>query len=126
MERPFHPEPRLVGVGIDEFRDAVDQRVRNPLLDGPFAPGEVLLLRFPAALPLEALGDLQHPLGRRAAGLGNAVQHHVLAGLAQIRLDRVVNNELAGIDDAHVHPTLDRMVEEHGVHGLAHRLVAAE
>ena len=55
-----------------------------------------------------------------------AVEDDVLAGLAQLRLDRVVDGELAGVDDAHVHAALDGVVEEHRVHRLAHRLVAAE
>ena len=126
MQRALGLQPRLVGVGVDELGDAVDQRMADALLDRPVAPGEVTLLRFLAGRSLEALGDLQHALGRRAAGLRHAVEHHVLAGLAQLRLDRVVDGELAGIDDAHVHAALDGVVEEHGVHGLAHRLVAAE
>ncbi len=78
------------------------------------------------AVPLKRSAISSMPLGRGAAGLRHAVEHHVLAGLAQLRLDRVVDGELAGIDDAHVHAALDGVVEEHGVHGLAHRLVAAE
>ena len=46
--------------------------------------------------------------------------------LAQLRVDVVVDGELAGVDDAHVHARLDGVVEEHRVHRLAHRLVAAE
>ena len=38
----------------------------------------------------------------------------------------VVNGELAGIHDAEVHAGLDRVIQEHRVHGLAHGLVAAE
>jgi hypothetical protein len=34
--------------------------------------------------------------------------------------------ELAGIDDAHVHARLDGVVQEDGVHRLAHGLIAAE
>ena len=62
----------------------------------------------------------------RSVASGRAVEDHVLAGLAQLRIDLVVDGELAGIDDAHVHARLDGVVEEHGMHRLAHRLVAAE
>ena len=72
--------------------------------------------------PVEALGDGEQALGR----VGTAVQHDVLAGLAQLGIDLVVDGELARIDDAHVHPRLDGVVEEHRVHRLAHRLVATE
>ena len=61
-----------------------------------------------------------------SASLGLAVEDDVLAGLAQLRVDRVVDRELPGIDDAHVHAALDGVVEEHRMHRLAHRLVAAE
>ena len=65
---------------------------------------------------------LEQPVGR----VGAAVEDHVLAQLAQLRVDVVVERELAGVDDPHVHAGLDGVVEEHRVHGLAHRLVAAE
>jgi molybdopterin converting factor small subunit len=41
-------------------------------------------------------------------------------------IEIVVHRHLAGIDDAHVHAGLDGVIEEHRVHRLAHRLVAAE
>ena len=34
---------RLLGVLLDEVDDAVHERVRQPLLDGSVAPGEVAL-----------------------------------------------------------------------------------
>jgi hypothetical protein len=46
--------------------------------------------------------------------------------LAQLGIDVVVDRELPGVDDAHVHAGLDGVIEEHRVHRLAHRLVAAE
>ncbi len=75
-----------------------------------------------AALALVALGERQQPLGRVRA----AVEHHVLAGVAQLAVDVLVDRELPGVDDAHVHAGRDRVVEEHRVHRLAHPLVAAE
>ena len=36
------------------------------------------------------------------------------------------SDELPGVDDAHVEPGADRVVEERGVHRLAHAVVAAE
>ncbi len=98
----------------------------DTLFHRPFPPGEVTLLGFLTGGSLETLGDLQHALGGRAAGLRHAVEHDVLAGLTQLRFDRVVDRQLAGIDDAHIHAALDGVVEEHGVHGFPHRLVAAE
>ena len=57
---------------------------------------------------------------------GRRFEHHVLDALAQLRGNVVVDRELAGVDDAHVHAGLDGVVEEHRVHRLAHRVVAAE
>ncbi len=68
------------------------------------------------------LGDLQQPF----RGIGTAVQHHVLDAFAQFPGDLVVDGQLAGVDDAHVHAGLDGVIEEHGVDRLAHRVVAAE
>ena len=88
MQRALGGKPRLVGVGVDEFGDAVDQRVGNALLDRPVAPGEVAFPCFLAGRALEAFGDLQHALGGRAAALRRAVEDDILAGLAQFRIDR--------------------------------------
>ena len=74
------------------------------------------------ALLLDRLGELGEPVG----GVGPAVEQHVLDVLEQVLRDFLVDLELAGIDDAHVEPGVDRVVEERGVHRLAHRVVAAE
>ncbi len=34
-------QTRLLDVGLDEVGDAMHQRMRQPLLHGPFAPGEI-------------------------------------------------------------------------------------
>ena len=114
-------EPRFLDVGGDEIGDAVHQRVRQPLLHRPFAPGEIGLLLLLAVTAM-ALGEREQPLGR----VGAAVEHDVLAGVAQLRIEIVVHRDLAGIDDAHIHAGGDGVIEEHRVHRLAHRLVAAE
>ena len=122
VQRPRRAEPGLLGVGVDELGDAVDQRVGDAVGDRAVAPGHVLGLALLRRAALVALGELEQPLGRVFA----AVEDHVLAGLAQFGIERVVDRQLAGIDDAHVHARLDGVVEEHRVHRLAHRLVAAE
>ena len=112
--------PRLLGVLLDEVDDPVDERVREPLLDRRLAPGEVeLALRRPAG---DGRRVLDEPLGR----VGAAVEEDVLDALEQVRLDVLVDGELAGVDDAHVEPRADRVVEERRVHRLAHGVVAAE
>ena len=86
----------------------------------PRAPREVL--GDLPALRLERLGERDEPLGR----VRPPVEHHVLDPLAQLRRNLVVDAELAGVDDAHRHAGPDRVVEEHCVDRLAHRVVAAE
>ncbi len=95
--------------------------MRQPFVDRPFAPGEIL---FPGLLLLAAEFFRQRQQAFRGAGI--AVEDDVFAGLAQFGIDVVIDDHLPGIDDAHVHPGFDGMIQEHRMHGLAHRLVAAE
>ena len=74
------------------------------------------------AFAFDARGVLDETLGRVLA----AVEDDVLDALEQLRLDVLVDRELAGVDDAHVEPGGDRVVEERRVHRLAHGVVAAE
>ena len=76
----------------------------------------------PSPCALTRLGELTS----RSVASGAAVEHHVLDALAQLRVELVVDAELAGVDDAHRHAGADRVVQEHGVDRLAHRVVAAE
>ncbi len=121
MQRTLGSAPRLLDVALDEIGDAVHERVGQPLLDRPLAPGEIGLLLL-LAMPAVTLGEREQPLG----GVRAPVEHHVLATRAQLGIEVVVDRDLPGVDDAHVHAGLDGVIEEHRVHGLAHRLVAAE
>ena len=111
----------FLGVGDDEVGDALDQRMSKALFDRQLAPGEI----GPAVLGLAFLDRLRE-LDQRFAGVRVAVEHHVLDLLAQHRIEIVVDAEHAGIDDAHGHAGLDRVVEENGVDRFAHGVVAAE
>ncbi len=121
VQRALDREPRSFGVFLDIFGDAVDQRVTEPLLHRPFAPGEILLFDF-LACAAEFLRQLEQPFG--CAGI--AVEDNVFAGLPQFGIDVVIDDHLSGIDDAHVHAGLDGVIQEYRVHCFAHRLVAAE
>jgi hypothetical protein len=112
--------PDLLGVLDDEVGDAVDERVRQALLDRQRAPRQAR--RVVLAGALGAVGDLDQAL----AGVLAAIEHHVLDALLQLRVEVVVDANHAGVDDAHVHAGADGVVEEDGVDRFAHRLVAAE
>ncbi len=116
VERTRQLLARFLGVGIDEFGDAVHQRVRQPAFDRLVAPGQIDGLGF-LAFAAEFIGQRQQPLG----GVGPLVEDHVLAGLAQFRIEVVIDRHLAGIDDAHVHAGGDGVIQEHRMHRLAHR-----
>ena len=68
------------------------------------------------------LGELEQPLGRVRA----AVEDDVLDALAELRLDLVVDRQRAGVDDRHVEPGPDRVVQEDRVDRLADPVDAAE
>ena len=122
VQRLWQFLPGFFGIGFDEFGDAVNERVRQAVFNGFFAPREILFLGLDAAFAFEAGGGVQQAVGRVIA----AVEDHVFAQFAQVGRDVVIKRELAGVDDAHVHAGLDGVIQEHGVHGFAHRLVAAE
>jgi hypothetical protein len=74
------------------------------------------------ALALDRLGQVDQAFG----GVVPAVEEHVLHVLQQFLGDVLVDLELAGVDDAHVHARAGRVIQERGVHRLAHHVVAAE
>ena len=57
---------------------------------------------------------------------GAAVEQHVLDRVSQRVRNVLVDRELAGIDDTHVHAGAGRVIEERRVHRLADGVVAAE
>src|SRR5262249_53926342 len=90
------------------------------LLDRTFPPGEIeLALR---SLGLHGRGVLDEALRRVLA----TVEDDVLDALEQLGWNVLVDRELARVDDAHVEPGSDSVVEERCVHGLAPGGVAAE
>ncbi len=115
-----HGLPGFLGIGGDEFGDAVHQGVAEAFVDAAGAPGQ-----FGAVVARRALGGLGD-LDQALASVRAPVQHHVLDAFAQAWLQVVVDTHHARVDDAHVQTGLDGVVQEDGVDGLAHRVVAAE
>ena len=122
LQRPVVLLPGLLGIGFDPGVYAFHQGVDQAFLDAAPAPGLFILL-FPVALSLlDRPGELHQPVG----GIRPPVEQYVFHPFQQVGLDLVVNAQLPGIDDGHIHARLYRVVQERGVHGLAHRVVAPE
>ena len=121
VQRPLGLEPGFLGVFHHIVGNAVHQRVRQPLLHGAFTPAQVLDLRSRAAA-LVFVRDFQQPVRRVLA----AVEDHVLNELPKLRGNFVINDEGRRVDDAHIHTRRNGVIEEHRVHRLAHRIIAAE
>ena len=90
------------------------------VFDGRFAPGQIG--RAFARRALDLLGKRHHPLRR----VRPAVEDDVLDVFEQIGRDVLVDDQLPGIDDAHVEAGLDGVEEKRRVDGLADDIVAAE
>ena len=115
IERTPCLEARLLRIFLDELGYALDQRVLEPLLDGPGSPFLVLLLRsrvFPVAVLLR---QGEQALGR----VGAAVQDSVFDGLAQVTVYLVVDGELARVHYSHRQARPYGVIEEDRVDGLA-------
>src|ERR687895_748716 len=55
-----------------------------------------------------------------------AIEEHIFNALQEIRRGLLVDAELAGIDDAHVHACLNAMIKKGCMYGLAHDIIAAK
>jgi len=107
---------------VDDMRvNALDQRMFQPLMHFIAAPFRCRLFRHLVGAA-EFFRQSDQPVGSIVA----AVEDHILAQLAQFGVDIVIDVELAGVDNRHVHAGRDRMIEKDAVHRLAHRLVAAK
>src|SRR6185437_8210943 len=113
---------RFLRVLDHEIIDPLDQSMLESLRHRERAPLQVRLTLATGAFSLEPGSHFQQLL----RCIRTPVQHDVLHHGAQIRGDLLVDGELAGVDDSHVHASGDRVVEEHRVHRLAYRVVAAE
>ena len=113
--------PGRLHVFLDIVGDPLDQSMGHPLLDrhAPPGVGGRNLGRIP---PLDRLGEFDEPF----RGVGPAVEQHVFDPGLELGFDLLVEGQLAGIDDPHLHPRLDRVIEEAGVHRLADSVVAAK
>ena len=86
------------------------------------APGLILLLLDAAAFLAVTVGQFQQLFrGPVMTGLDD-----VLDRIAQFRRYVLVNRQLTGVDDAHVHAVADGVIEKDRVDGFPHGIVAAK
>ena len=102
------------------FDLAVEDCVLEALLDRAFAPGKIDLALRPGA------GHGLRKLDQSFCRVGPPVEDDILDELEQILGDVLVDHQLTRVDDAHVQPRPDRVVEKRGMDRLAHAVVAAE
>ena len=120
MQRSLVFSARFLHIGVDKFHDSFHQRVTQTRLDGAIAP--FADHGFDLAFGLHGFGKIDQPLGR----IGATIQDHVLDEFQQISGNVAVNFQHSRIDDSHVESGPNRMIEKRRMHGLAHRIVAAE
>ena len=65
---------------------------------------------------------LHQSLGR----IGTAVEDHILDHLLELGFDLLVHGKLSGVDDSHVEPGANGVIQKYRVNRLAHHVVAAE
>ena len=120
MEGAFGGLAGFFYVGLDVGVYAVDEGVLDAVGDGERTP--CVVLDGLAVGGSDGVGDGEKSLG----GVGGPVENNVLDGVAQVEGDVLIDAELSGVDDAHVHAGAGGVVEEDGVDGLADGVVAPE
>ena len=114
---------RFFGVLFDKFGNALHQRIFEAFFHLPAAPLRLLgigaVVNFTAAIFFR---QFEQSFGAVIA----AVEDHVLHRVAQLARQVIIDGQLTGIDDPHIHAVADRIVEEYGVDRLTDRVIAAE
>ncbi|MNS95289.1 hypothetical protein D3C72_1295410 [compost metagenome] len=93
--------------------------------DGLLAPLQIDDARR-ALFALVTGRHVHQPLGVGHIGPLRPIEDHVLDRFAQFGVDVVIDRQVAGVDDAHVHAGVDGVVQEDAVDRSPHRLIAAE
>ena len=88
---------------------------------GCVAPGQILHRHLAAFA-----GILGRQRQQAFRGIGTPVEDHVLDAVQQVLGDVLVQRQLSGVDDTHVHARLDGVIQKDRMDRLAHGVVAAE
>ncbi|MND65277.1 hypothetical protein D3C80_566410 [compost metagenome] len=122
FDRAIRPLSGLFGIELDKLGYAFYQRVFQPFFDRPAAPFRLLHCYFIVFAAAVFLRQFQQPFGP----VVTTVEDHVFHRIAQLSRQIVVDRQLPGVNDPHVHAVADRVIQEHRVDRFAYRIVAAE
>src|ERR1043165_1965749 len=120
LQRPGILLPGFLDVRVDVVGDAVDERVLEAFLDGASSP--FVGLDLDLSFLLDPFRELEQSLSR----VRPAIEHDILDVLQQVFRNFLVNLQLPRVDDPHVEPGLDRVIEKDGVDRFAHGVIAAK
>ena len=129
-QRPFNHLDRTRGllasffsILLNKFGNAFHQRIFEALFHVPTAPFRHLgigsVISFATAI---FLSQLQQTLG----AIVTTVEDHIFNRIAQLGGQVVVNRQLSGVDDPHVHAVANGVVKEYRVNGFTNRVVTTE
>ncbi len=129
-QRPFNDinrasrlQARLFGIFFDKFGNAFYQGVFKAFRHIPGAPFGLLsiggIVAFTATVFFR---QFQQPFGTVFA----PVQNDIFNRITQFRRQIVINRQLPGVDDAHVHAVTNGVIKEYRVDGFTHRIVTTE
>ena len=123
INRTFRLLTSLFGVIFNKFSDAFYQRIFQTFFHIPATPfRQLLALTLISLTAAIAFGHFQHPFG----GITTAVLNHIFHRFTQLFRQVIVNRQLTGIHNPHIHPIADGVIEEHRMNRFTHGIITAE
>ena len=113
----------LFSIRINVFSNAIDQGMFQTFFNGVVPPGFVSFLHF--SFGLDGFRKLDQFFCCLVIIIV-LVEDNIFAEVPERRVNLVINHQLSCIHNAHVHPSLDGMKQEHGVHGFTNMVVTTE
>ena len=113
--------PRLLSIINDKVGDPLNEGMLQSRLNRGFAPGQIDN-RLASTIALISLSNIEKPLGCVAA----AIEDDIFNRLAKVVGNFIIDCQLAGIDNPHIHTRSKSMVQKNRVHGLTDGFVPAE
>ena len=123
MQRSLGGKACLFRIFNNELINSFDQGVFKALLNRLLAPAQVCQVSLDTGrLPFVILSDIQESF----CPVGPPVQYDVFNRIAKFFRQFFVDSKLAGINNAHVHPGLDGVIQKHRVNCFADNIIATK